>query len=384
MPLDRSFQVFAKPGGAACNLSCRYCYYLDKAGPGGEAPPKRLDDALLESYIVRHIAASPDETIRFSWHGGEPTLLGLDCFREIVALQNKHRPVGRMIANGMQTNGTLLDADWGRFLAFEGFSVGISLDGPAAIHDRFRVDRGGRPTFREAMRGYEILRRYAVSTDVLCVVGAHNAGRAGEVYGFLKSIGATYVSFLPLVELRPGGPGGDPASPESVRPDAWGEFLCAVFDEWVAGDIGRIKVQIIEEATRAAFGQEHSLCLFRPVCGDVPVLERDGSLYSCDHFVDDAHRLGNIADASLEEMLDGPAQQAFGRAKLETLPRFCLECEVLEMCRGECPKNRFVRTPGGESGGNYLCSGYRRFFNRCRPFVEAVGIEWRRQNALSS
>jgi uncharacterized protein len=374
---EESFQIFAKPAGAACNLACRYCYYLDKAVLFENGAPARMSESLLETYIAGHIAASPDEIIRFSWHGGEPTLLGLDFFRKAVSLQRKHARPGRTIANGMQTNGTLLDADWGRFLSEEDFSVGISLDGPGDVHDRLRVNKGGGPSFREAMRGYEILRRYGVSTDVLCVVGAHNAGRPMDVYGFFKAIEAPYVNFLPLVERRPGN--GDEAgvSPETVPADSWGDFLCAVFNEWIAGDIGRIKVQIIEEAARVAFYQEHSLCIFRPVCGGVPVLEHNGDLYSCDHSVDDAHRLGNIAATPLGEMIDGPEQRAFGQAKLSTLPRLCRECEVRDMCNGECPKNRFVRTPDGEAGGNYLCPGYRKFFNRCRPFVDDIAAEWR-------
>jgi len=380
--IETSFQIFAKPGGAACNLACRYCYYLDKAGLHGAARQPRMSEELLEAYIAAHIAASPDEIIRFSWHGGEPTLLGLDFFRRAVALQRKHARPGRRIANGMQTNGTLLDADWGRFLAEERFSVGISLDGPREIHDRFRVNKGGRPSFRQVLRGYEILRRSGVSTDILCVAGAHNADRPHEVYGFFKSIDASFISFLPLVERQTGKDGDDAVSPESVQPEAWGAFLCAVFDEWVGGDIGRIKVQIFEEAARTAFGQEHSLCLFRPVCGGVPVLELNGDVYSCDHFVDAAHRLGNIAETPLEALVDGPVQRAFGQFKEASLPRYCRACEALEMCHGECPKNRFVRTPDGEPGGNYLCAGYKRFFDRCRPFVAEVAAEWRRQEKL--
>ena len=366
-----SFQVFVKPAGADCNLACRYCYYSNSARLNARDSQERMTASILEAYIAGHIASSPDEIVRFSWHGGEPTLLGLDFFRKAVSLQKKLAPAGRRIANGMQTNGTLLDADWGRFLAEESFSVGISLDGPADAHDLLRVNKGGRPSFRRAMRGYEILRRYGVAADVLCVVGAHNAARPREVYGFFKSIGATYVTFLPLVERRKGA-GERGASPESVAAGTWGDFLCSVFDEWIGGDIGRIKVQIFEEAARTAFGQEHSVCIFRPVCGDIPVLESNGDLYSCDHFADSAHRLGNIAEVPLDEMIDGPAQRAFGQAKLATLPRVCLECEVREMCNGECPKNRFIQTPDGEQGLNYLCAGYRKFFNHCRPFAEEV------------
>lgn len=382
---ERSFQVFVKPVGAACNLACRYCYYLDK-GPAATGCARPLDvteghsavmpDDLLETYIAQHIAASPDEVVRFSWHGGEPTLAGLDFFRRAVAIQRKFRPAGRVIANGLQTNGTLLDDEWGEFLAAEGFAVGLSLDGPRELHDPYRLTRSRKPTFAAAVRGWEILRRYGVASDVLCVVSAANVGRPQEVYRFFKSIGAAYITFLPLVERRPRDPNG--VSPESVPALAWGDFLCAVFDEWAAHDIGRVKVQVVEEAARTAFGLEHSLCIFRRVCGDIPVLELDGTIYCCDHYVDEAHRLGDIRLTPLVELLESPALRSFGRAKLGTLPRFCRECEYLEMCNGECPKNRFLQAPDGEPGLNYLCRGYRKFFAHVRPFVDAVAAEWRR------
>ena len=375
---SRGFQVFVKPAGAACNLACRYCYYLGKGPLGLAEAPARMPDDLLEDYIAQHIAASPDEIIRFSWHGGEPTLLGVDYFRKIVEIQRTYRPVGRTIANGIQTNGTLLDEEWGRFLAAEGFAVGLSLDGPRELHDLHRLTRDGQSTFDETMRGYEILRRHGVPTDILCVVSSSTAGRPAEVYGFFKTIGASYVTFLPLVEPRPDEPGG--VSPETVPTDAWGDFLCAVFDEWVSGDIGRIKVQIIEEAARTAFGQEHSLCIFRPVCGDIPVVERNGDVYSCDHFVDVEHRVGNILETPLVDLVESPAQRAFGLAKLERLPRVCRACDVRVMCNGECPKNRFARAPAGEPELNYLCPGYKKFFSRVRPFVANVAAEWRQQS----
>ena len=374
---SRGFQVFVKPAGAACNLSCRYCYYLGKKHIGPKGGPLRMPEDLLEKYISQHIAASPDEVIRFSWHGGEPTVLGLDYFRLIVDIQRRRCPAGRTIANGMQTNGTLLDEEWGRFLAAEGFAVGLSLDGPRKMHDRYRVTRDGKSTFDETISGYEILRRHGVPTDILCVVSAHNVRHPTEVYGFFKRIGASYVTFLPLVERRPETPGG--VSSDTVPAEAWGDFLCAVFDEWVAADIGKIKVQIIEEAARTAFNQEHSLCIFRPVCGDIPVVERNGDFYSCDHFVDAEHRLGNIGDSPLVDLIESPVQKAFGLAKLEKLPQFCRDCEVRIMCNGECPKNRFVRAPDGEPGLNYLCPGYKRFFTRVQPFVAEVAAEWRRK-----
>jgi uncharacterized protein len=376
---SRSFQIFVKPAGGACNMACRYCYYLDQSPAGPGAAPPRMSGDLLETYMAQHIAACPDEIVRFSWHGGEPTILGLDYFREIVGLERRLCPPGRRIANGLQTNGTLLDDAWGRFLAAEGFAVGLSLDGPRRIHDRYRLTRAGKSAFDETLRGYEVLRRHGVPTDILCVVGAHNVRQPAEVYRFFKSLGASFVTFLPLVESRPDAPGG--VSPETVPAAAWGDFLCAVFDEWVAGDIGRIKIQIVEEAARTAFGQEHSMCIFRPVCGDIPILERNGDVYACDHFVDPGHRLGNIGETRLVDILESPVLRAFGNAKSETLPRVCRTCEVLEMCNGECPKNRFVPAPDGEPGLNYLCAGYRKFFGHVRPFVAAVAAEWRRQNS---
>jgi uncharacterized protein len=373
----RDFQVFVKPAGPACNLACRYCYYSGKSMPP-EGAPLRMDDGLLETYIVQHFAASTDEIIRFSWHGGEPTLAGLDFFRRVTDLQRRHKPAGRPIRNGLQTNGILLDDSWGRFLAEADFSVGLSLDGPAGLHDLYRRSRDGRPTHDRALRGYEMLKRHGVATDILCVVHAGNAGRPAEVYGYFKSIGASFISFLPLVERDAAAAGG--VDPKSVSASAWGAFLRAVFDEWLAADIGRIKIQIFEEAARTAFGQDHSLCLFRPACGGIPVVERNGDFYSCDHFVRPELRLGNIRETPLADLIDGPAQKAFGRAKAETLPRACRSCPVLAMCNGECPKNRFLKSADGEAGLNYLCAGYKEFFSHCRPFVEAVAAEWRRIN----
>jgi uncharacterized protein len=376
--VPRSFQVFVKPAGAACNLACEYCYYLDRGRGRLEGAPARMAEDLLESYVRQHIEASPDEVVRFSWHGGEPTILGLDYFRRVVEIERRICPPGRTIANGLQTNGTLLDDVWGEFLAAEGFSVGLSLDGPREIHDRHRRSRDGKPSFDGALRGYEVLRRHGVPTDILCVVSAANSGRPLEVYRFFRRIGASFVTFLPLVERRAGST--NEVTPSSVSPEAWGEFLCAVFDEWAESDIGRIKVQIIEEAARTAFCQEHSLCLFRPVCGDIPVLERTGDLFACDHYVDAAHALGNIAKTPLAVLLESPTQRAFGLAKRETLPRVCRACEVLDMCHGECPRNRFVLSPDGEPGFNYLCAGYKRFFTHVRPFVDAVADAWRLGN----
>jgi uncharacterized protein len=375
---SREFQVFTKPIGSICNLDCHYCYYLNKEQlyPKGES--FRMPNDILEEYIVQHIDASPETVIRFSWHGGEPTVLGLDYFRKVVALQRKHEPPDRQIINGIQTNGTLLDVDWCRFFAKEGFSVGLSLDGPPEMHDRYRVTKDQKPTHEQTMRGYKLLQKHGIYTDILCVVNAQNVQFPLRVYRFFKQINAQYITFLPMVEPQPDTESG--VSPISVLAEAWGTFLCTIFDEWRDQDIGRVKVQIFEEATRMAFNQEHSLCIFRPTCGDIPVVEHNGDFYSCDHFVDVEHRLGNLIETPLVELLESPAQKAFGKAKLETLPRYCQECEVRAMCNGECPKNRFLTTPDGEPGLNYLCAGYKHFFTHCQPFVSEVAALWRQQN----
>jgi uncharacterized protein len=375
---SREFQIFAKPAGPVCNLDCQYCYYLKKKQlyPTGES--FFMPDDVLEQYIIQHIDACPESVIRFSWHGGEPTILGLDYFRKIVSIQRNHTPSNRRVANGIQTNGTLLDDEWCRFLSAEGFAVGLSLDGPQELHDRHRVTKNRKPTHKKTMRGYELLRKYKVYFDILCVVNSYNCQYPLEVYRFFKQIEAPYVSFLPMVEHQPDTEDG--ISDLTVPTEAWGNFLCTVFNEWMSRDIGRIKIQIFEESARTAFEQEHSLCIFRPVCGDIPVVEHNGDFFSCDHFVDAEHRLGNICEIPLIDLLESQEQRAFGQAKLDTLPRYCLDCEVRAMCNGECPKNRFIKTPDGETGLNYLCAGYKRFFNHCKLFVSEVSAQWRRQS----
>ena len=372
---SREFQVFAKPVGSICNLGCHYCYYLKKEHLYPEGESFRMSDHILEEYIVQHIKASPSPVIRFSWHGGEPTVLGLDYFRKIVALQRKHRPSNKRIANGIQTNGILLDEDWCRFLAAEGFAVGLSLDGPQEMHDRYRVTKSQKPTHEQAMRGYALLQKHRIYCDILCVVNDYNVQYPIQVYRFFKKIGARYISFLPLVEPQPDAEGG--VSHRTVPAEAFGVFLCAIFDEWMEQDIGGVKVQIFEEAATTAFGQEHGLCIFRRTCGDIPIIEHNGDFFSCDHFVDAEHRLGNIQEKPFVELLESPAQRAFGQTKLDTLPRYCQACEVRAMCNGGCPKNRFIQTPDGEAGLNYLCAGYKRFFKYCQPFVSELAAVWR-------
>jgi uncharacterized protein len=365
--LTRQFQIFAKPAGALCNLDCQYCYYLKKELLYPESGSPRMSDDLLEEYIVQQVGIVPGSEILFSWHGGEPTVLGLDYFRRIVELQRRHCPTGKHVANSIQTNGVLLTDEWCRFLAAEKFGVGLSLDGPTELHDAYRVTRDQAATHRQVMRGYRLLRQREIPVDLLCVVHAQNVQHPLDVYHFFKEIGAQYLSFIPLVEPQPDSPGG--VSERTVPPRAFGDFLCAIFDEWVRHDMGRIIVQSFEEAARPAYGLKHSLCVFRPTCGDVPVIEHNGDFYQCDHFVTPEHRLGNIRDTPLAELLESEAQEAFGQAKQDTLPRCCQACDVRTMCNGGCPKDRLVQAPDGEPGLNYLCAGYRRFFTHCRPYT---------------
>lgn len=358
---SRDFQVMAKPVGALCNLACSYCYYLEKKElyPGRQS--FRMSDEMLERYIVQHIEACPGELILFSWHGGEPTLLGIDYFRRVVELQRRHRPAGRAILNGIQTNGTLIDEDWAKFLAAEHFQVGLSIDGPKAMHDGFRITKGAVPTHKQVVQGFRLLKKHRVHCDILCVVHHKNVGHPAAVYQYFKDLGVEFLQFLPLV-IREGAQAG----PQSVPAEAYGTFLCTVFDEWVRNDAGRIAIQNFDEAVRPYLGVDHALCTFRETCGDVVVVEHNGDVYSCDHFVDREHRIGNLGETPLHELLEDSALRAFGRAKKDALPRACRECEVLRSCNGGCQKDRFVPGPDGESL-NYLCSGYKSFFIHARP-----------------
>ncbi|HUW93423.1 MAG TPA: anaerobic sulfatase maturase [Bacteroidales bacterium] len=374
---SREFQVFVKPAGPSCNLGCSYCYYLGNSSLYESGTRFSMPGDLLEIYIRQHMEASTGEVITFSWHGGEPLLAGVEFYRKGVALQRKYNSAQKKIINGIQTNGTLIDREWCAFLAEENFMVGISLDGPERLHDLFRSAKDGSPTFRRVMQGYDQLVMSGIDPEILCVVNAENVNYPGEVYGFFRQLGARYMTFIPLVEKQSDSPSG--VSSRSVPAKSFGTFLCTVFDEWVAHDIGKVKVQIFEEALRTAFDQEHTLCIFKPVCGGVPVVEHNGDFYSCDHFVRKEHLLGNIREKSLADLLDSERQKAFGENKLSTLPQYCMACGVRQMCNGECPKNRFITAPDGEAGLNYLCEGYKMFFTHCTPFVTSVAGAWHQQ-----
>jgi len=373
----RDFQIFAKPIGAICNLDCEYCYYLEKQHLYPQARSPRMSEKLLENYIVQLIKATPGNEINFFWHGGEPTLLGLEYFRNVVELQKKHRPKARTINNSIQTNGTLINEDWAEFFAANDFAVGISLDGPPDLHDQYRFNRAGKPSHEEVMHGYQLLVEHQVPCDILCVVHARNVKHPGEVYRFFKSINARYIGFIPLVEHDNDSATG--VTERSVPAAEYGEFLCRIFDDWVAHDVGKVMVQIFEEVARTALGQPHTLCIFRKTCGDVPVIEHNGDFYSCDHFVDAEHRLGNIGQIPLANLIEHKQQRAFGRSKYDSLPSYCLECDVLERCHGGCPKDRIIQSPQGEGGLNYLCEGYKMFFHRTQSFMDQL----RRQAASS-
>lgn len=369
------FQVFVKPVGSVCNLDCQYCYYLKKGKLYPEEKSFRMSEALLEEYIVQHIGASGGPIIFFSWHGGEPTLAGLSYFQRIVEIQKKHQPENCKIVNGIQTNGTLLDENWCRFLSSENFVVGISIDGPAELHSIFRCSVDGNSSFVDAIRGYKLLQSYGITCEILCVVNAYNVLQPLQVYHFFKELQARFITFLPLVEELLIGE--NQVTTRSVPSKAFGEFLCTIFEEWKSNDIGKIKIQIFEEAIRTAFNLDHTLCIFRKTCGGVPVIEHNGDFYSCDHYVNPQYLIGNIQETSLVGLLESPKQIAFGKSKLTSLPGYCLECEVRDMCNGGCPKDRFVKTPDGSPGLNYLCEGYKHFFNHCKPFVEQVAEVWK-------
>lgn len=303
-------------------------------------------------------------------------MAGLPFYRKALELQEKYRPSGKTIINGIQTNGTLLNDEWCSFLKEHNFITGISIDGPGDFHDRYRRTSAGEASFGRVMKGLNLLLDYGIATEILCVVNSVNSQHPHEVYSFLKSTGVQFITFIPLVERTLSG--RDVVTDISVEPLQFGKFLTDIFDEWLENDIGRIKIQIFEEALRCAFEQEHTLCIFKPECGGVPVLERDGRMFSCDHFVDEAHYLGNIQKQAPGSLIGSEKQRLFGSLKKTTLPAMCRECDVLPMCNGECPKNRILSTPSGEPGLNYLCEGYRYFFRHCRPFTDAVAEEWKK------
>lgn len=387
----RRFHVMAKPAGSACNLGCTYCFYLSKEKLAGGPGPGHMSDELLERFIQDYIASVTADEVVFSWQGGEPTLLGVGFFEKVVALQRKHAKAGQKIENDLQTNGTLLDADWARFLKANRFLVGLSIDGPQDVHDAMRPTKRGQPSFAAVMQGALHLKRHGVPFNTLTCVHRWNASRPLDVYRFLRrELGSTYLQFIPIVEPRDfettapqkwdasrlpivGTPRARPGHPDSVvtdwsvDPDEYGYFLCKVWDEWRNRDLGKVLVNFCETLVVQHMGQPSQLCIYSELCGKGLALEHDGSTFACDHYVYPEYRLGRVPAKSLGDMAFDPAQVRFGYAKSETLPKYCRECTYLADCWGECPKNRVVRAPDGEAGLNYLCPGLKRFFAHATP-----------------
>jgi uncharacterized protein len=356
--------VMTKPRGAICNLDCAYCYFLKKEALYPDSK-FRMDDATLEQFTRQYIEQGGDEVV-FSWQGGEPTMMKLAFFERAVQLQQQYQRPGTQIFNTFQTNGTLLDQDWCRFFKQHNFLVGLSLDGPRELHDAYRVDKRGAPTFDSVMAGLALLQKYAIPTNILCTLHAANADHALEVYRFLRDEAkAEFIQFIPIVERDSisGIQFGNKVTARSVTAKQFGEFHIAVFEEWVRHDVGRVFVQMFDIALGIWLGDAASLCVFAETCGNALALEHNGDVYSCDHFVEPRHLLGNIGQRQLGELAYLPQQQAFGNAKRDTLPRQCRECPVRFACNGGCPKDRIIKSRDGESGLNYLCDGYFALFS---------------------
>jgi uncharacterized protein len=360
------FHVLAKPTGAICNLDCKYCFFLSKE----EFYPHskfRMRDDTLETYIRQQLESQgPEATI--AWQGGEPTLMGLDFFRRSIELTRRYQQPGQHVQFTIQTNGTLIDEEWCEFLREHRFLVGLSIDGTRDMHDVYRVDKRGKPTFDKVVRAARLMQQHEVEFNVLCTVHAMNADHPLEVYRYFRDeLGARYIQFIPIVE-RVNSNGttliqeGNTVTERSVSSEAWGAFLNTIFDEWVHRDVGTVFVQMFDAALASWVGAPQSMCVFSETCGGAVALEHNGDLYSCDHYVEPKYLLGNIADTPLAELIGSTRQRSFGNAKRDTLPRYCRECPVRFACHGECPKNRFIQTPDGEPGLNYLCAGYKAFF----------------------
>jgi uncharacterized protein len=382
------FSLMAKPIGSACNLDCTYCYYLEKEKLYPREPHQRvMSEKLLETYIAQAIYSSRDPVVQFAWHGGEPLMSGMDFFRNIIRLQKKHGR-GRVIGNSLQTNGTTLTDEWCKFFREHDFLVGLSVDGPEHCHDHYRRYRSGQGSFAHCMKGLELLVKHRVEFNTLSVVNDYNARYPVEVYGFLKSIGSHYMQFLPVVEwidpaAKPGEPRILPAGTRkpaevtdwTVGPVDYGNFLVRIFDEWVRHDVGEYFVLTFDCVLENRMGVPPSVCVAARTCGNAGVVEHNGDVFACDHFVFPGYKLGNITEKPLADLMNSPFQRQFGQDKRDTLPAFCRECEFVDLCNGECPKNRIVKTPGGEPGLNYLCTGFRLFYKHTEPYFDFMANE---------
>ena len=375
--IPKAFHIMAKPTGSACNLHCDYCFFLkkEKLYPGSDF---RMSAQVHEAYIRQLLEFHQAPRVTVAWQGGEPTLMGLDFFRHSVDLQKKHQKPGTHIENTFQTNGILLNDEWCRFFRENNFLVGLSMDGPRELHDFYRKDKAGRGTFDRVVRAARLLQKHQVECNILCTINSKNGAHPLETYRFFRDeLGFHYIQFIPIVERKDEScfQEGDNVTDRSVQPGPFGRFLIEIFDEWVRRDVGRTFVLNFDGALAGWLGMAGTVCILGPTCGLGMALEHNGDLYSCDHFVDPNHYLGNILKTPLIELIASEQQRKFGRDKKNSLPRCCRECPVLSVCNGECPKNRFSKTPDGEPGLNYLCAGYKAFFEHAdKPMRIMAGL----------
>ena len=393
-PFAKPLYVMLKPAGAHCNLACKYCYYLEKNKLYPTAQRHLMSDEILEQFTREYIEAQTMNQVLFTWHGGEPLLRSIDFYRKALSLQQKYAE-GRRIDNVIQTNGTLLTDEWCEFFAQNHWLVGISIDGPQPDHDHYRLTAAGKPSWQKVMQGIKLLKKHGVEWNAMAVVNAYNANHPLEFYRFFKENGCQFLQFTPIVERLTRHEDGRTLasladkdeislSEASVAPEQWGYFLCAIFDEWVRKDVGKIFVEIFDCTLANWMGISPGICAYSKECGHAGVMEHNGDVYSCDHFVFPEYKLGNIRDHSLIDMLYGEQQQEFSRLKHSSLPRQCKECDMEFACHGECPKNRFMKDKYGDSGLNYLCPGYYHYYQHVAPYMDYMKQELMSQRPPSN
>ena len=393
-PFAKPLYVMLKPAGAHCNLACKYCYYLEKNKLYPTAQRHLMSDEMLEQFTREYIEAQTMNQVLFTWHGGEPLLRSIDFYRKALSLQQKYAG-GRRIDNVIQTNGTLLTDEWCEFFAQNHWLVGISIDGPQPYHDHYRLTAAGKPSWQKVMQGIKLLKKHGVEWNAMAVVNAYNVNHPLEFYRFFKENGCQFLQFTPIVERQTRHEDGRtlasladkneiPLSEASVTPEQWGYFLCAIFDEWVRKDVGKIFVEIFDCTLANWMGVSPGICAYSKECGHAGVMEHNGDVYSCDHFVFPEYKLGNIRDHSLIDMLYGEQQQEFSRLKHSSLPRQCKECDMEFACHGECPKNRFMKDKYGDSGLNYLCPGYYHYYQHVAPYMDYMKQELMAQRPPSN
>lgn len=393
-PFAKPLYVMLKPAGAHCNLACKYCYYLEKNKLYPTAQRHLMSDEILEQFTREYIEAQTMSQVLFTWHGGEPLLRSIDFYRKALSLQQKYAG-GRRIDNVIQTNGTLLTDEWCEFFAQNHWLVGISIDGPQPYHDHYRLTAAGKPSWKKVMQGIKLLKKHGVEWNAMAVVNAYNANHPLEFYRFFKENGCQFLQFTPIVERLTRHEDGRTLasladkdeislSEASVAPEQWGYFLCAIFDEWVRKDVGKIFVEIFDCTLANWMGISPGICAYSKECGHAGVMEHNGDVYSCDHFVFPEYKLGNIRDHSLIYMLYGEQQQEFSRLKHSSLPRQCKECDMEFACHGECPKNRFMKDQYGDSGLNYLCPGYYHYYQHVAPYMDYMKQELMAQRPPSN